>query len=245
MAETESTKVKLGKKQWAKIITASFLVLLANLLFFLMLWIIDRYDDVQFDQILYQIKSPVAGTNDGLIGSAMIRVVLVGSLVAAVEIFIYLILTGKFKEKFAKFKKYVAYSVSRTAAFFKKRFMPIAASVLVCSVAIFIFGLNVHIFIANALTPSDFIEKHYVDPEKANITFPEQKRNLIYIVLESMETTYSDTSVGGNITTDFVPELTELAKNNISFTGSDGNKGAYSYIGTRWTAAAMLSLKFP
>ena len=241
MAENESTKAKLNKKQIAKIITASFLVLLANLLFFLMLWIIDRYDDVQFDQILYQIKSPVAGTSGDLIGSAMISVVLVGTLVAAAEVFIYVILTGKFKEKFAKFKKYVAYSATRTAAFFKKRFMPISAAVLVTSMAIFIFRLNVHIFIANAFTPSDFIEQHYVDPDKANITFPEEKRNLIYIFLESMETTYSDTSVGGNITTDFVPELTELAKNNTSFTGSDGNMGAYSYIGTRWTAAAMFT----
>jgi len=241
LAETESTKAKLTKKHIAKIITASFLVLLANLLFFLMLWIIDRYDDVQFDQILYQIKSPVAGTSGGLIGSAMIRVVLVGTLVAAAEVFIYVVLTGKFKDKFAKFRKYVAYSATRTATFFKKRFMPISAAVLACSMTIFIFRLNVHIFIANAFTPSDFIEQHYVDPDKANITFPEEKRNLIYIFLESMETTYSDTSVGGNITTDFVPELTELAKNNISFTGSDGNAGAYSYIGTRWTAAAMFA----
>ena len=241
MAETESKKVKMSKKKLAKIITASLLVLLANLLFFLMLWILDRYDEVQFDQILYQIKSPIAGTSGGLIGSAMLRVVLIGSLVAVAEIFVYVILTGKFKEKFSKFKKYVAYSATRTAAFFKKRFMPISAAFLVSSMAVFIFGLDAHIFIANALMPSDFIEQHYVDPEKTSITFPEEKRNLIYIFLESMETTYSDTSVGGNITTDFIPELTELAKNNVSFTGGNGNLGAYSYIGTRWTAAAMFT----
>ena len=43
-----------------------------------------------------------------------------------------------------------------------------------------------------ASTYSTFIDDNYVDPSSVNITFPEQKRNLIYIFLESMEMTYAD-----------------------------------------------------
>ena len=39
---------------------------------------------------------------------------------------------------------------------------------------------------------STLIEDNYVNPSQTTITFPEKKRNLIYIYLESMESTYSD-----------------------------------------------------
>lgn len=231
---------KASKKRTAKLVTACFLVLCANLLFFLLLWLIDRYDEVQFDQILYQIKSPVAGTSGTIVWDAILRVVLVGALICAFEVLLYLFLAGKLTGWFARFKKYIAYSTSRAAAFFKKRFMPIASMTLILSILIFIFRLDIHSFVANIFIKSDFIESHYVDPDDAKITFPEEKRNLIYIFLESMENTFADADAGGNITDNFIPELSALAKENVSFT-LDGKRGAYCYVGTRWTAAAMFA----
>ena len=232
---------KLTKKYISKIIFSVLFVVGGNMLFLLMLWILNRYDDVQFDQILYQIKSPAAGTGSGLIGDAMLNVVFAGCLTSSAEIFIYFGLSGRLKSIFGRFRRYIEYSATRIASFFKKRFMPLASLVLVASILTFIFRLGVHTFIANAFTKSDFIEQHYVDPDKTAITFPEQKRNLIYIFLESMENTYSDTSVGGSITDNFIPELTELANQNVSFTAANGKYGAHTYVGTRWTAAAMFA----
>ena len=170
---------KLTKKYIAKIIVSCLFVVGANMLFLLMIWILNRYDDVQFDQILYQIKSPAAGTGSGLIGDAMLNVVFAGCLTSAVEIFLYFFLSGRLKGIFGRFKKYIKYSATRVAAFFKKRFMPLASLVLAASILTFVFRLGVHTFIANAFTESDFIEQHYVDPDKATITFPEEKRNQI------------------------------------------------------------------
>ena len=56
-----------------------------------------------------------------------------------------------------------------------------------------------------------------------------------------MENTFADPSVGGKVTDNFIPELVELANNNLSFKGQDGKSGAYSYVGTRWTAAALFT----
>lgn len=36
-----------------------------------------------------------------------------------------------------------------------------------------------------------------MDPALVPVTFPEQKRNLVYIFMESMESTYASTDVGG------------------------------------------------
>ena len=237
----EQIKPKKTKKEIVKIVAAIVITLLANMLFFLMIWILDRYDDVQFDQILYQIKSPIAGTGGGLVGNALLRTVGLGALTGTVEILIYLLLAGVFKDKFSKFKGYVKYSATRVARFFKKRFMPMSAALLVASIFIFIFRLGMHSFIINQIDDSDFLETHYVDPDKTKLTFPEQKRNLIYIFLESMEATYADTSAGGNVSHDLIPELSELANNNISFAGNNGISGAYTYTGTTWTAAAMVT----
>lgn len=233
-------KQKMTKRHKFKIVMASLLVLGGNLLIFLMIWIFRRYDDVQFDQILYQLLSPAAGTNKDLVGDAMITVVLYGFLCAGAQIFLYATLAGRAKKLFGRFKSYIKYSASKVAAFLRKRFMPIASAFLVISVTVFIFGLNIHAYIANSIRESDLIEEEYVFPDKVDITFKE-KRNLIYIFLESMENTFADPSVGGNITNDFIPELTELANQNVSFTGENGKYGAYSYVGTRWTAAALFA----
>ena len=65
------------------------------------------------------------------------------------------------------------------------------------------------------------VEDNYVDPDRVNITFPEQKRNLIYLYLESMESTYADKASGGAFDKNYIPELTQLAADNISFSNSE------------------------
>ena len=51
--------------------------------------------------------------------------------------------------------------------------------------------------IANNEENKSFIEEYYVDPSDVTITFPEQKRNLLMIYLESTEVTFSSEEYGG------------------------------------------------
>ena len=64
---------------------------------------------------------------------------------------------------------------------------------------------------------SKFFIDNYVNPDSVKITPPEQKRNLILIYLESLETTFSDKEHGGFQDTNLIPEITELSLQNISF----------------------------
>lgn len=52
-------------------------------------------------------------------------------------------------------------------------------------------------------------------PLEVKITFPDKKKNLIYIYLESMEMTYSDIENGGGFTYNLIPELTKLAEEKM------------------------------
>ena len=102
--------------------------------------------------------------------------------------------------------------------------------------------LDVSAYANNQSEYSTFIDDNYVDPRDVTLTFPEQKRNLIYIFLESMEMTYSDTASGGAFDTDVIPELTELSKQNESFSGRQPDAdGGYAMPGATWTIGAMFA----
>ena len=97
-------------------------------------------------------------------------------------------------------------------------------------------------FVASKGTSSSFIEDNYADPAEVQMTFPEQKRNLIYIFLESMETTYADSENGGAFVENVIPELTALAQQNEDFSGeSTALNGGISLAGTTWTMGAMFA----
>lgn len=64
---------------------------------------------------------------------------------------------------------------------------------------------------------SEFFVENYVNPDSVTILPPEKKRNLIFIYLESLETTFADKEHGGNQEANLIPEITRLAQENISF----------------------------
>lgn len=88
---------------------------------------------------------------------------------------------------------------------------------------------------------SEFYKSEYVEPRLENIVFPEQKKNLIIVFLESMESSYADFSSGGLFETNLIPHLTDIAKENINFSNSNLLGGGIDVAGTGWTVAGMLS----
>ena len=105
------------------------------------------------------------------------------------------------------------------------------------------FTVELPAFIGYLCRQSTIYQENYVDPLAANITFPQQKRNLIYIYLESMENSYMDTESGGALQCNVMPELTALAgeEENINFSHTDGIGGFQNMTGASWTIAAMVA----
>ncbi len=222
-----------------KLITALVILVLGNVLFFLTLWLLGKYDNIYLDQILFQLKSPAVGANKSLMNSAYIRVGGFGALLTVIEVLLFYVLSGRLRNKLGSFKGYVKYCATKTCKFFGEVALPFALASLLVSMTFFIARLKVGSYLVTTSTESDFIEANYVDPNKAVLTFPENKRNVIYIFLESMENTYGDISAGGGITQNFIPELYSLAEENVNFSHSNGIGGALSFAGTTWTSAAM------
>ena len=92
-----------------------------------------------------------------------------------------------------------------------------------------------------ALCLPPLIEEEYVDPRSVQIVFPEEKRNLITIYVESAETTSMDKANGGIFDVNYMPEMTRIARENISFSHSDKLEGAAIAPACGWTIAGLVA----
>lgn len=102
---------------------------------------------------------------------------------------------------------------------------------------------NFHIydFIKAQNQTSKFIEANYVNPKTQKIIFPKNKKNLIFIMVESLETSYQDKANGGLFDHNYISELTQIAKENISFSHSDKIEGAIVPPACTWTVAGTVA----
>ena len=184
----------------------------------------NTWQNLTMDELMYQLSAPTTGTNSEMIWDAMFKWVFPSALI--VLFFVWLLHMLRKKPK--AFRSVIA--------------VMITASLITVYVTKTIFWdtLQVDAYIDYQKNPSTFIEDNYVNPDDVTIAFPQKKRNLIYIYLESMEVTYTDKANGGGFDTDVIPELTEIAEENEDFSGgSDILNGAYSLPYTTFTMGAM------
>lgn len=213
----------LPKKQNTFIIS---LIFLAAFIVLSIHWIYTNTGNVTLEQLIFHLKVPIKGTNIGMIWDyirwTFSRILLI-VIIVGFAIYIYELKSRKEPSK----KQKILYFLSKIT--------------LVASVIVVLLVMNVFGFAKNQITASTLIEQEYVEPSKVNIEFPEQKQNLIYIYLESLENTYSSLENGGMYEEDRMPELTRIAKENTNFSNTDKLGGAYNLKGTNWTIAAMVS----
>lgn len=97
-------------------------------------------------------------------------------------------------------------------------------------------------YIYNYFKTSTFIDKNYVDPSKVDVTFDE-KRNLVFIVLESFEGTIIEDGKGGVWEYSLIPEMTNLLSDDdsVAFTSKNGNVGMKMIPGAHYSTASLFA----
>ena len=97
-------------------------------------------------------------------------------------------------------------------------------------------------YLIDQFSDTPLYETYYVDPAETTISFPEEKRNLIYIMLESMETSYYSTPLGGAMEENLIPELYALAEENLCFSHTrEAVGGFHTTAGATWTVGSMVA----
>ena len=103
-------------------------------------------------------------------------------------------------------------------------------------------NLGVSEYLSHRREKTAVYEEHFVLPSLARVKAPEKGKNLIFVWLESMETTYADNDNGGVQQTNLIPRLTSAAKNNLCFAGEENPlSGLESIDYSRWTFGALFS----
>ena len=121
---------------------------------------------------------------------------------------------------------------------FKVLFKIILLLIFICS-SIKLLKIDEYIKMVNSST--ELYEKYYVDPRDVSLEFPDKKRNLIYIYLESIEMTNASTENGGFMRRSYIPNLENLALENINFSNTDMLGGGISIYGTEYTSASLVA----
>ena len=198
-------------------------VFLGTLLSTAIWWMLDTWRHVTVDEIIYHLRAPKTGMDNSIITGFLLKSLLPSVIMTFVVMFLSLVW-----KKRKMLYGYLALALSLCTA--------LGSGIYVWK------KLDLGTYLKNASRYSSFIDEHYVYPSAVDIKFPEQKRNLIYIFLESMETTFADQRFGGAWEESLIPNLTRYALKYESFNGDSRTiNGAVVLNKTTYTMGGLFA----
>ena len=215
------------KRKWIIVIRgaiSSITLALGGCLLYGENYLTDNFSDVPLGQLLYHLHTPLDGTNTSSFTVVIISIILIIVLSIVIVLAAYWGLE-KLHRRDTVFN-WISIGGCMASAF---------------AIMMFSFHFDVANYLKYINEESTIYEDEYVDGSDVEITFPSQKRNLIYIFLESMEMTYADTSVGGAMDVNYIPELTTLSLENENFGTYGKLNGAYTVPGATFTMGGLVA----
>lgn len=211
-----------GGKRSRGLIPVFIFIFLSMTIFFADLWYIGTYGRINFDSILFTMTANLSGTSSTLFWRYVLQgllpaIVASGGLIALA---LYLVRSGRAK----------VWLVSTVMCLLGVGLVVFAA-----------FDSQLVEYLIHTNTPSTLYSDEYRDPKSTAVTFPQKKRNLVYIMLESMEVSYLSREKGGALEHDLIPELHALAEDNLNFSHNASVGGFRPATGSTWTIGAMVS----
>lgn len=194
---------------------------------------------ITFREIYFTLYSPLAGADTSFLGDAIISHAYIFFICMAIMICILVIdaFGGRLKRILKKRKIHVAIKRKH----FRRAIAGCMILLLVVGLGYANHALGVSDFIYDYMNPTDIYENYYVDPDSVVVKAPLEKKNLLYIYMESMETTYSSRDVGGYQEINYIPNLTAMSEKNISFSNSSNFGGWHVISGTGWTMGSLFA----
>lgn len=222
-------------------IIIQILIFCIFLLYFSMVWCAANFGNIGLSEIVFTLNMPLKGTANSYFYSYFWNALLPALIGFGIEAALYFFpAKNRYKVNFSFGKRRLHLSV-----------LPMQLNgivwtlIILCWFAIIVNAADekfyVYDFVINQIQASEFIENEYVDAAEVHVTFPGEKRNLICIYVESAESSFQGREDGGLLENNIIPEMTELAKNNISFSQSDLIEGAAVAPQCGWTIAGLVA----
>lgn len=190
-------------------------------------WVLKTFGEVTYSQIIFHLYQPQFFEPRLIESWAKRSIILAFAVVLGISLLYYIAvkLRPVWKPFLLRFEKYGAWA-----------FLLVSMVYMLCRLNLLMVAE--YFMHKNNLQYSDFYEKHYVFPDDVNITFPENKKNLIVIFAESMETGFMNPYYFGD---NLMPELTKLAAENLNFSDTDKIGGGFQFDGINFTQGGLLA----
>ena len=210
--QSSTTKTKFRRAITAVLCCA--MLFLGYLCFFSGRFYVSTFGRLGFDSVLYTLSAGLQGVQSGQITGFLFQSLLPTVLATALTVWLLM------RQPWHRRKgKYESGRISRKFTCWCSALLSLGLILL----AAFDVELVAYVLHQNANT--GLYQAEYVDPDKTKITFPDEKRNLIYIMLESMETSYLSKDLGGAMEENLIPELYQLAEKNLCFSNTAAKVG--------------------
>lgn len=207
-------------KNKSKIIKQSIILFISFYLLSASLYVKSNFSDEYFEQIVFSFYT-MKGAATSPVTEGIVKSIPLALVLLLVVLLIYFIIY-KINSKYTKYLKTTTIIV------------------VILSLVLSLNNIGLFSYIKYNSTKSNLIEKEYVNPKNVEVKFPEQKQNLIYIYVESLENTGNSKEQGGYENNSVIKNLENLAKNNTNFSNSKKIGGAYMNQGNSWTVASII-----
>ena len=209
------------------------ILIICLILIFFSIFMKLRFNDVSFELLVFSIFTSKGGNFD---------ILLYGIIFVVSGVLIGLGLKYLLKLIYKKVLKKRLTFLDRLSDK-NKSIIKIFSYILISIISIFcvLRILKIDTYIMSQSKETNLFEEYYVDGRDIEITFPEEKRNLIYIYVESLESTNVSKKNGGLVSDSYIPNLEKLALKNINFSNNDKIGGALQVNNTEWTMAALIA----
>lgn len=202
---------------------------------------------MEFSAVVYQLFSPMKGTSAGILNQYCKECLypsLFASIVCGAILHIYdsvsKVIVLCFDIRLKKQRIYLE-AGNKFGLFSKHFFMCVVFFILYINLKRQAMLIGIPEFIESISNNSELYEREYINPQDVTLLFPQEKRNLLLIYMESMESTYASKDKGGGKPYNYIPGLIELAEKNLYFSDDNDLGGAHSCSGTTWTMAGLLA----
>jgi len=215
------------------------LIILFSLFFYFSIkWLDLYYKGISIEQIIFHIRMPLEGTGKELLISYY-SFVIKPVFIIIINYICLMVLLNKYNIHIKTKDRNIDFSAVLIKEF---TFIINILSVILLLITIdkLVYQYDFINYFKNTLDTTDFYEKEYINPASVKYNFPEKKRNLILIFLESIESTFFSITDGGSFNEEIIPELKKLARENIHFSNTQLLGGAYQVSGTGWTVGALV-----
>lgn len=217
------------------------ILIISLIIIFLTNYINESFSNVTFDQLYYSLVT-AEGTSSTVLVNGITYIVLRMAIVYLIIIILWIL-----RKLVIKKQTYLTIKIKRKT--FKITIFPFSVwQKLFVTILLLFFSFNyiltnldIYSYVASS-DRSSLFETYYTNPKDVKIETPKKKQNLIYIYVESMETSMVTAKNGGAFERKVVPNLEKIALNNINFSNTNKLGGAQMpAAGSSWTVAGMVS----